>query len=85
VSAPDRPSLILADKRCNRITLDKITTRSAHIMEHDISQLDRSEPVRVKEEELGCYSNSIREKPCPDTIAENTGEVKLMMGMPVSS
>ena len=84
MNAPDRPSLILADRQCSRMTLDETTTPSAHIMEHDISQLACRKPVQANEE-LGCYSNSIRKKPYPDTIAENTGEVKLMIGMPVSS
>lgn len=76
---PDRPSLILADKRRNRITLDKITTLSSQIMEHDISQLARRDPVQVREEELDCYSNSIREKPYCSTITKTTGKVKLLI------
>jgi hypothetical protein len=61
------------------MALYKITTPSAHIMEHDISQLARREPVQASEEELDCCSNSIRKKPYCGTITKTTGKVKLLI------
>jgi hypothetical protein len=59
--------------------LDKITTPSAHITEHDISQLARRDPVQAREEELDYCSNSIRKKPYCGTITKTTGKVKLLI------